>query len=233
MNAAGFEGFYKQTLDFFAQLTRNNTKQWFDSRRDDYENYVLKPSRSFVLALGDKLIKVAPGVQADPRVNKSMFRINRDTRFSHDKTPYKTHLGLWFWDGPGKRMENSGFYFQLDPEGIMLGTGLYCFTRDQLDPYRQSVVDPKHGPALQRAVDKVRKAGLEIGGRFYKKTPRGYDPKHKNAELLLHNGLFAGYRTAPPPKELYSDKLVDYCLDVYKKTLPLHQWLLALTERAG
>ena len=233
MSAAGFEGFSKKTLEFFDQLIRNNNKQWFDSHRDDYEEYVLAPARSFVLALGDKLIKIAPGIQADPRVNKSMFRINRDTRFSNDKTPYKTHMGLWFWDGPGKRMENSGFYFQLDPQGIMLGSGLYCLTKEQMDFYRQSVVDPKHGPALIRAVNKVQKAGFEIGGRHYKKTPRGFDPQHKNAEYLLYNGLYAGLRVVPPPKELYSEKLVGYCFERYKKILPLHQWLRALTERIG
>jgi uncharacterized protein (TIGR02453 family) len=231
VSETGFEGFSKKTLDFFDRLTRSNTKKWFGAHRDDYEEHVLTPSRTFVLALGDKLIKAAPGVQADPRINKSLFRINRDTRFSKDKTPYKTHLGLWFWEGPGKRMECSGFYFQLDPTGIMLGTGLYCFTRELLDHYRRSVVDPKHGPALVRAVNKVQKAGFDIGGRFYKKTPRGYDPKHKNADFLLFNGLYAGFQ-ASPPEELYSEKLVDYCMDVYKKTLPLHKWLLAMTERA-
>ena len=103
-----FGGFFPETLEFFRRLTADNTKEWFDEHKKEYEKYVLDPSRIFVLALGQRLREIAPDIHADPRVNKSLFRIYRDTRFSHDKTPYKNHLGLWFWEGDGPRMECPG-----------------------------------------------------------------------------------------------------------------------------
>ena len=226
-----FAGFPKQTITFFRQLAQNNTKMWFDQNKEMYEQQVLVPARDFILALGLKLKKIAPGVQADPRVNKSLFRLNRDIRFSHDKTPYKTHLGLWFWEGSRPRMECSGFYFHLEPERFMLGIGLYALPKDTLEIYRRSVVHPKHGPALAKAIAGIKKnKDYYIGGQHFKKTPQGYDPSHKNAEYLLYDGLYAG-RELPVSADLFSEGLVDLCFDHYKNMVPLHRWLLALTER--
>lgn len=226
-----FNGFSKQTLGFFSDLTRNNNKLWFDEHKEMYEQQVLSPARDFILALGEKLKKISPGVQADPRVNKSLFRLNRDIRFSHDKTPYKTHLGIWFWEGPRPRMECSGYYFHLEPGKFMLGVGLYEFTKEMIPIYRQSVIHPTHGLALANVIKGIKKhKAYSIGGLHYKKTPPGYDPTHKNAEFLLYNGLYGGVEMAIS-KELYSQGLVDLCFEHYKKMLPLHRWLLALTER--
>ncbi len=226
-----FNGFPKQSLSFFKDLAKNNTKMWFDQHKETYEQQVLGPARDFILAMGGRLKKIAPGVQADPRVNKSLFRLNRDIRFSHDKTPYKTHLGLWFWEGSRPRMECSGFYFHLEPAKLMLGVGLYCFPKDMLEAYRQSVVHPLYGPALSKVINGIKKTeGYYYGGQHFKKTPHGYDPNHPNAEFLLYNGLYAGIER-PVPSELFSAGLGDLCFEHYKKMLPLHRWLLALTER--
>jgi uncharacterized protein (TIGR02453 family) len=227
----GFSGFTKQSLSFFKDLAQNNTKMWFEQHKETYEQEILSPARDFILAMGAKLKKIAPGIQADPRVNKSLFRLNRDTRFSHDKTPYKTNLGLWFWEGKGPRMECSGFYFHLDPEKLMLGSGLYCFPKEMLETYRRSVVHPVHGPALIKALNQIKKSkDYFIGGTHFKKTPQGYDPLHPNSEYLLYNGLYAGIDLSVPA-DLFSNKLLDLCFEHYKKMSPLHRWLLALTER--
>ena len=226
-----FTGFPKQTITFFRKLAQNNTKMWFDQNKEMYEKQVLVPSRDFILALGARLKKISPGVQADPRVNKSLFRLNRDIRFSPDKTPYKTHLGLWFWEGSRPRMECTGFYFHLEPQKFMLGVGLYAFPKDMLETYRQSVVHPKHGPALTKAITAIKKnKEVYVGEQHFKKTPQGYDPAHKNAEFLLYNGLYGGVEL-PVSEELFSEGLVDLCFEHYKKMLPLHRWLLALTKR--
>jgi uncharacterized protein (TIGR02453 family) len=228
----GFNGFPRESISFFEDLSRNNDRTWFEQHKAVYEQKVLEPARDFILALGSRLKKLAPGIQADPRVNKSLFRLNRDTRFSHDKTPYKTHLGLWFWEGKRPRMECSGFYFHLEPGKLMLGSGLYCFPKDMIEAYRQSVVHPLQGPALAKAIKGIDKEkGFYYGGSHFKKIPSGYDPKHPNAQFLLYNGLYAGI-DKEIPVELFSEKLVDLCLENYKKMLPLHKWLLALTERA-
>jgi len=120
----GFNGFSGRTVEFFKELAVNNNKVWFEEHRQDYETYVLKPARSFIEGMGQLLSSVSPGVHADARVNKSLFRINRDTRFSKDKSPYKTHLGIWFWEGDGPRMECSGYYFHLEPHKLMLAAGI-------------------------------------------------------------------------------------------------------------
>jgi uncharacterized protein (TIGR02453 family) len=183
------------------------------------------------MTLGDLLKKIAPGVNADPRVNKSLFRLNRDIRFSNDKTPYKTHLGIWLWEGARPRMECSGFYFHLEPGRFMLGVGLYEFPKEMMEAYRQSVVHPKHGLDLAKAINSIKKnKDYFLGGQHYKKIPPGYDSGHKNAEYLLYSGLYAGVEW-PVSEDLFSEKFVGVCFDHYKTMLPLHCWLLALTNR--
>ena len=93
---AEFKGFSKALVQFFRDLKDNNTKPWFDKHRHEYEENVLFPSREFVVAMGKRLRQIAPGVNAIPKVNQSLFRINRDTRFSKDKSPYKTCKGVRF-----------------------------------------------------------------------------------------------------------------------------------------
>ena len=91
------------------------------------------------------------------------MRINRDIRFSKDKSPYKDHLDLWFWSGDRKGWDCSGFFFRLTPARLMLGAGIHGFAPPTLARYRSAVLDPKRGEALARAVAAVRKAGYEVG----------------------------------------------------------------------
>ena len=229
---SSFPGFPRECLTFFRELRRNNNRVWFEEHRAGFERAVMDPARSFVVAMGARLERIAPGVHADPRVDRSIFRIFRDTRFSPDKTPYKTNLGLWFWEGEGPRTECSGFYVHIEPGSFFLGVGVYVFPRDLLDAYREAAVDPRHGKALGKAVrDCLRVPGCSIGGRHYKRVPRGHDPQHANAELLLHTGLYAG-TDGMPPRELFTPRVLDICEEQFAALLPLHGWLLALTERA-
>ena len=94
---AAFNGFSIEMVKFFQNLKNNNSKQWFEAHRHIYDNYVLQPARVFVVEMGKRLEKIVPAVNAIPKVNQSLFRINRDTRFSKDKRPYKTNIGIWFW----------------------------------------------------------------------------------------------------------------------------------------
>lgn len=222
-----FEGFPKTSVKFFSALARNNNKPWFEAHREDYENNVLAPAQQFVMAMGKRLQKLSPKVNADPRVNRSLFRLNRDTRFSKDKTPYKTHMGVMFWEGSRPRMECSCYYFHLEPPKVMLGVGLYEFTPEMLDGYRTACVHPKHGPALAKIVKQLRQQGYHVGEKFYKKVPRGFDPEHPNAEMLLHNGLHATVE-AKIPAAFHGAKLIDFCFAHYKKMTPLHKWLVAV-----
>ncbi len=232
MSEAKFEGFPKECLTFYEGLAEHNDKEWFEAHREDFDRYVMEPARLFVVDMGERLKEIAPRIVADPKVNRSLFRINRDTRFSQDKRPYKTNLAALFWEGPGKRMECPGFYFHLEPTGLMLGGGLYRFPKDLLGPYREAVVDPKHGPALAEAAQKaVKGLKTELGGLHYKRVPQGYDPEHPLADLLRHNGLYVGADVGLP-LALHGPDLIDLCFDTYQKILPLHQWLVELVERA-
>src|SRR5438876_5955775 len=93
-------------IQFLRDLRANNNKAWFDAHRKVYEEYLLEPAKQFVLDAGERLRKIAPGIHAEPRVQGgSILRINRDTRFSKDKSPYKNHLDFFFWEaGSGASM---------------------------------------------------------------------------------------------------------------------------------
>lgn len=226
-----FRGFSEETLKFFKELKKNNTKKWFESHRQDYERYVMQPAKAFVIAMGDKLRTQVPDIVAVPKINKSLFRINRDTRFSPDKSPYKTNMGIFFWEGNRPRMECPGFYFHLEPNFLMMGAGLYMFPKYLYDTYRNSVVHASYGKELADIkTDIERKKDYRIGGKHYKRVPAGFDASHPLAELLLFNGLHAGYETSIP-EELYSDKLVSYCWKKFQPLFPLHAWLVAMTRR--
>jgi uncharacterized protein (TIGR02453 family) len=225
MTYTKFNGFPKDLIKFFAELALNNEKQWFNEHKKDYEQYVLEPSKSFVVTMGERLTELSPDFNAIPMVNKSLFRLNRDTRFSKDKSPYKTNLGILFWEGEKKRMESPGFYFHVEANNLMLGGGLYQFPRDQIEPYRKATVDNIAGKELKDIVNKLKAEKITIGGAHYKRVPQGFDPNHENSELLKHNGLYTMIETEIP-KEFYSNKLIDYCFKEYKKMHPLHKWII-------
>ena len=227
---AEFPGFSPDLIVFLRNLRDNNTTGWFNAHRDSYENYLLDPAREFILALGERLREVVPDIIYDPRINRSIFRLNRDTRFSADKTPYKTHLALWFWEGAGKRMDCPGFYFHLEPDSIMLGTGIYCFNPKLLERYREAVADKRTGVALERAIKNVSaNGGYRLGGEHYKRVPRGYDANHERAGLLRYNGLYVGSED-PVPQEIFTPAILEYCVERFNAMMPVHRWLVKLTE---
>ena len=227
---SGFNGFPPQAVTFFQELQRNNNKTWFEAHKSDYQKYVMEPAQDFIEQMGARLEQLSPGIHAEPRVNRSIFRIYRDIRFSKDKTPYKTHLGIWMWQGEGAKFESSGYYFHLEPPTIMHAVGLLTFSKTLLKAYRDAVVDPVAGPALVDAVQEVSvKGGYKLGGEHYKRVPRGYDPDHPNAELLRYNGLTAGSEV-PIPEEFYSEALLDYSYKKYVDMYPIQHWLYELTQ---
>jgi len=222
-----FTGFSKDTISFYKDLKENNTKKWFEDNKNRYLESVIAPAQAFVTAMGEQLLSLSENINFDTRHHGpgSIFRIHRDTRFSKDTTPYKTHLGMYFWVGTGKKMECPGYYFHLEGDTIMLGAGSYMFTRNQLAAFRNAVDDRKNGEALKKTVDKVTKNPLySIGGEHYKKVPRGFSPTHPRARLLLYNGLYASLETRIPA-EFYSSSLVQWCFGHYKSCKPLVDWL--------
>jgi uncharacterized protein (TIGR02453 family) len=229
-----FSGFPEETVIFYQELARNNSREWFEAHKADYKKFVITPAQHFVLAMGARLQILSPNIVADTRLNGagSIFRIYRDTRFSLDKSPYKTFLGILLWEGNRKKTENSGFYFQLSPDRLMLGVGIYMFTKPLVKLYRDAVIHPEYGMTLREAIEGVMAVeGYQIGGKRYKRIPNGYDAKHRNAEFLLHNGLHVSTESAIPD-ELYSEALLDYCFERFKDMAPIHHWLVSVIERS-
>jgi len=221
-----FNGFTKETVDFFSRLKKHNERDWFQKHKNIYDTSVIDQARSFVVTMGERLKDISPGILAIPKINKSLFRIYRDTRFSPDKSPYKTHLGLFFWEGERPKMECSGFYFHLEPPDLMLGVGIYMFSKAQVSLFRRAVVDPESGQNLSEVIKSLLQVeGFSLGGSHYIRIPPGFEGDHPLSSLLLHNGLYAGI-TLPIPAVLYSPGLIDFCWDYFKNLAPLHKWLV-------
>lgn len=220
-----FAGFPKQTLTFLRGLAKHNTKAWFDAHRSDYDRYWVEPAKDFVDAAGEALVKVAPDVRAEPRINGSIFRINRDVRFSQDKRPYKDHLDFWFWEGERKQAV-SGFFLRIAPQGIGIGVGAHSFDKERLAAYRNAVVDEEAGPALAKTVKSMERKGFEVKGEHYKRVPRGFESANAPHERLLRfSALWLG-DDRPIPAELHTPGFVKYATAEWKRMAALHRWLV-------
>jgi len=229
--AAG--GIPRQGIDFLRELSNNNNKAWFDAHRNVYESGLLEPAKRLVADLGEQVRVFAPNIHAEPSVARgSIARINRDIRFTKDKSPYKDHLDVFLWEGGGSSMSGCGFFVRITPELVRIGAGKHDFEPNVLEAYRRMVVEPETGQALEQALRYIEAAGYELGGKGYKQVPRGYDPNHPRARLLLHNALVAGTHTRHPP-ELSTPGFAGWCSAHFHKLLPLHTWLVDLLAWAS
>lgn len=220
-----FEGFSAETIFFLKNLRENNNRDWFLARKKDYTKKVLQPAGDFVTEMGKLLQRISPGINAEPKVNRSICRIYRDTRYSNDQNPYKTHLGIWFWHGSRKVHESPGYYFELRPEELYLSAGISSFSRKALYCYREAVADIKCGEELVRIVEKIEKyPDYHLSKIYYKGVPEGYQVEGKRAELIRFNGLM-GSTEMPIPTELYSHDLVKFVFHIFKNLSPMQNWL--------
>ncbi|MBV9580292.1 MAG: DUF2461 domain-containing protein [Chloroflexi bacterium] len=223
-----FRGFQPELLTFFDRLAVDNRREWFHAHRNDYAAYFLEPARQFVLAMGELLPRLGVDIHAEPKVHGSILAITRDTRFSSDKTPYKTHLDLWFWQGdaPGSNRERPGYFLRLSAGSLILGAGMHAFSADGvLERYRQAVLDADRGPQLKVAAQSV---GMDrVRGRTYKRVPHGLPADHPRADWLRHSGLYAEI-DQPLPPELYTPALPELCCEQFARLAPLQQWLVDL-----
>jgi uncharacterized protein (TIGR02453 family) len=224
-----FAGFPPEGLDFLAGLAQENTRAYFDAHRDVYESALLEPAKAFVVALGEELrARVAPGLRVEPRVNGSILRINRDTRFSTDKRPYKEHLDLWFWEGDGPSREHPGLAVRLRPGIVALGAGLHRFEAPALAAYRAAVVADDTGRALEQALAAARAVrGAAVREPALKRVPRGFDPVHPRAELLRHGGLYVGGEWKLP-RVASGPAFVGWTADRLERLAPVERWLTSV-----
>jgi len=220
--------FSKRSLTFFRQLARNNEKSWFEAHRDEYENEVRAPMRELIEELDVRFAEFAPEIGGDPK--RSMFRINRDIRFSKDKSPYKTHAAAWFHHRNAARSVGSeadagsaGYYFHLEPGGkSMIGAGLWMPPRPQLNKLRSAIADDSAGfDQMVRSIPS-RFDGLDDESTL-KRMPRGYAEDHPAAKWLRYQSFTSG-RTLTDAQAT-SSALVTLLATEFKALLPLVRWL--------
>ena len=185
--------FTQKTLSFLRSLKRNNKREWFHERRDQYEQHCKAPMIGIIERFASDLPAFAPDLVADPKV--SLFRQFRDTRFSGDKTPLKTHIGATFPNRTLGRLNGAGLYFEVAPTWVWIGGGLWAPDTSQLHLVRE------HIAANHRRLDAIvksssfRKLGGLQGDRMTR-VPRGFAKDHPAATYLTYR-QFLGYREDP------------------------------------
>lgn len=224
-----YSGFPSEGIQFLRELAENNERQWFEAHKPWYVQSVQEPAVALVFALGERLQTQYPEIQVDPRTNGSgsLMRIHRDTRFSKDKSPYKTNVAMMFTPGGGKRMEMPGFGLQITPTHVDLIAGLFGFNEAHLSTYREAVLDNRTGAALLTAAEQLQAAGTYmIEGKGFKRVPRGFDASHPRAEWLMYKGLYVVI-TQPIPLEIaQTPELIDVVMTHFSHMAPIQQWLM-------
>jgi uncharacterized protein (TIGR02453 family) len=188
--SAPFTGFPNSLTDFLAELAANNDRNWFAENKSRYESLVLGPGLAFVEAMAEPLAELAPEFRALPgRVGGSVMRVYRDVRFSKDKRPYKTNLGIQFRHRLGKDVHAPGYYFHLDPGGAFVAVGCWRPAAPVLRAIREFIADNPRG--WGRARDAALAAGLALAGESLVRPPRGFDPAHPAIEDLKRKDFVA------------------------------------------
>jgi len=223
-----FAGFSESTFQFLAELARNNERAWFEAHRADCDSAIVEPAKSLVEALAPGLRALDPKIHAIPRVRGSIKALERRRQFPNAKRPpYKESLDLWFWSGPKRFWDNSGFYLRLTASRLVLAGGMIEFQKETLARYRDALLDDARGPELVAIVDALRGAGYVVGGEGYQRPPRGFPADHPRAGLAKHRGLFTTL-DIEHPAELRTASFVDFTLGHFRSFEPLHAWLVAL-----
>lgn len=229
--------FTARALRFLRGLARNNSKPWFEAHRQDYEDEVRAPMRALIEEMDVRLARFAPEMTGDPR--RSMFRINRDIRFSKDKSPYKTHAACWFRHGSadhrvGEEAEggSAGLYFHLQPGQSFVGGGIWMPPRPALARIRDAIVDNHN--AFARVIESP-KAKRRFGGMdesaMLKRMPRGYAEDHPAAKWLRYQSFTIGRRLTDA--QVVSPRLASLLEADFTQIMPLVRWLNAALGLRG
>jgi uncharacterized protein (TIGR02453 family) len=219
--------FSPAALRFFRQLSAHNDKQWFEAHRAEYEHEVREPMRSLIEDLDARFTRFAPEIGGDPK--RSMFRINRDIRFSKNKSPYKTNAGCWFHHRSasgrvgGEAGEGSaGFYFHFEPAKSFVGAGIWMPPRPLLNRLRDAIAeDPKPFVRATRSLPK-RFGGLDDSA-VLKRMPRGYSEEHPAAQWLRYQSFTSGRPLTDT--QVTSAKLPTLLAGEFEALLPLVRWV--------
>ncbi len=188
MNAAHIT---PELFEFFRELKKNNSREWFLNNKGRYELRVRLPLQRFIMDFQQPLRRISPHFQADPRpVGGSLFRIYRDVRFSPDKSPYKTHGGIQFRHEQGRDVHAPGFYLHLEPANVFAAVGIWHPDSAALGWIREAIAsNPVSWLRIKTDPDFSRL--YELSGESLKRAPQGYDPNHPQIEDLKRKDFIA------------------------------------------
>lgn len=228
-----FTGFGKGTLEFLTSIKNNNNKEWFEAHKDEYEKLILNPSRSFVVEMGEHLQALEPTINATPKINKSLYRIYRDTRrMGANKEPIKHRIGVIFWQGNTKRMQSSSFYMHFSPDELYVAVGVRWFEKAMLDAYREYIKDDAKRDELYDILESIKSKdkGYTHLEKGYKRYPRGFNKEMTHSDLSLYKGM-ATFKMLEPSLIYDGQMLVDRLYKIYEDMLPLQQFMYEVSLR--
>jgi len=212
-----------ELFEFFRELKNNNNREWFQANKKRYEADVREPLLQFISDFGLRLPEISPYYVADTRRNGgSLFRLNRDIRFSNDKSPYKTAAGIQFRHESGKDVHAPGFYLHLEPGGVYGGLGIWHPDTPTLNKIRDAIVEnPDHWQQI--VSDKTFSSTYELSGESLKRAPKGYEPNHPLIEDLKRKDFIAG--TPFTEEDACAPNFIDRFTEVCRNGAPLVQFL--------
>jgi uncharacterized protein (TIGR02453 family) len=195
MTKRTFSGFPKEGLQFLRSLKRHNNREWFQDHKAIYEQYVKQPMFGLIEALAADFQIFAPEMVASPKL--SAYRIYRDTRFSKNKSPYKTHIAAVFPHSKLGKHDGAGFYLHIAPAEVFIGGGLYMPFPEDLRRVRQHIADEHQAFVKIIGSRQFQKLFGGITGEQLSRVPRGFSATDPAAEYLKYKNLLASRDLAP------------------------------------
>lgn len=211
--------FSQETIQFLKDLQGHNERDWFQSQKQRYETHVKSASKAFAAALGGLL-----SGRYDANVEAKIYRINRDLRFSKDKTPYNTHVHLSFFD-PEMEM---AWMVGLETDRLVLGYGAFAFDPGTLKSWRERVA----GPAGLRLLGILQRGGLRLDPPELKRVPTGYPSDHPASDLLLRKS-FALWVDGLRPSAAFGEAAPERLADKLRVFDPVRGWFIEAFGEAG
>lgn len=213
--------FRKDFIDFFKELASNNNKEWFDTNRKRYEREVKEPFSNFIGDLIEAVKKIDSKVDIEPK--DAIFRINRDVRFSKDKTPYKIQCSALVSKGGRKDMVSPGMYLEFSPEHVRVYGGIYMCDKEQLQNTRNYIVSNLSiFKKLIGSADFKSKFG-EIRGEKNKVIPKEFKEVAEKEPIIFNKQYY--YFGQMKPEIVLKEDLMNQILDYYKTSKPLSEFL--------
>ncbi|MFA6191141.1 MAG: DUF2461 domain-containing protein [Sulfurimonas sp.] len=224
-----FIGFSKKTLPFLKAIRANNNKEWFEGHKSEYEELILSPSRAFVVEMGEHLQALEPTIHAEPKINKSLFRIYRDIRrMGSNKEPIKSRIGIIFWQGKASRLQSSSFYLHFSPDELFVAVGVRWFEKPLLDAFRNYIKDEEKRVELDTVLKELSPCGYQILPHGYKRYPQGFSSDMLSADMALFKGM-AAYKILEPSLIENGEKLISTLYKIYEDMLPLQKIVYEIT----